>query len=37
MLVGGGGKGRMLDKDEEGVDWCGSSYLGEKEVLVEVP
>ena len=29
MLVGGGGKGRMLDKDEEGVDWCGSMNIVE--------
>ena len=26
----------MFDKDEEGVDWCGASSLGEEEVIGEV-
>ena len=35
--VRGGGKGRQCKKDEEVVDWCGSRYVGEEEVLGEVP
>ena len=31
--VRGGGKGRQYEKDEEGVDWFGSSYLWEKDVI----
>ena len=26
----------MLEKNEEGVDWCGSNNLGEEQVLGEV-
>ena len=32
----GGGKGRKFKKDEEGVDWCGSKFLREEDVLGEV-
>ena len=34
-LVWGGGKGRILEKDEEGVDCCGPRNIWEEEVLGE--
>ena len=29
-------QGRVFEKDEEGVEWCGSRNIGEEEVIGEV-
>ena len=33
---GGGGKGRIFEAIEEGVEWCGPRSIWEEEVLGEV-